>query len=100
MEQNQGQLQNPSKAKMNGNKGATTAMEMTPEGIQSYIQDTIKELIASLSDATGTIKQYTQATYDDSVEYVKKNPGKAVLGGVGLGFLIGAAFTAILSRKH
>lgn len=99
MEQNQSQSANANKAKMNGNKSAA-AMEMTPEGIQGYIQDTVKELTASLGSVGGNIKEYTQATYDDSIEYVKKNPGKAVIGGVGIGFLLGAAFTAILSRKN
>ncbi len=100
MDQNQSQSQS-NKTKMNGNKTAAAAnMEMTPEGIQAYVQDTIKDMTASITDATSGLREYGQAKYDDSIDYVKKNPGKAVLGGVGIGFLIGAAFTAILSRRN
>lgn len=98
--ENQNQTQ-ANRTKLNGNKSTAAAnMEMSPEGIQSYVQETIKEMTASLTDATSGLREYTQTKYDDSIDYVKKNPGKAVLGGVGLGFVLGAAFTAILSRKN
>jgi ElaB/YqjD/DUF883 family membrane-anchored ribosome-binding protein len=100
MDQNQGQAQSSNKSKMNGNKMATTAMEMTPEGIQSYVQDTVKELTSSFNSATSGLKEYAQTGYDESIDYVKKHPGKSVLGGLGIGFILGAAFTAILSRRN
>ncbi len=54
------------------------------------------EKLNDFKDAAGRVLQDSQGKWkelgDHAVSYVKENPGKAVLAGLGAGFLIGLLF--------
>jgi ElaB/YqjD/DUF883 family membrane-anchored ribosome-binding protein len=81
----------PTHAKEDAKRGATH-VHKAAEDLRSAAGATAGEYLASGKEALGDAVNRVRSFQDDSKQYVRENPTKAVFTALGIGFVLGLIF--------